>query len=87
MNYMEDLRGNVHRCKWTASFDNVVQLESQAYNVVLQVDVESPNAFASCSLDVCLISSSSSSSIPYNMENMQILQIIMLTPSLQTCCK
>lgn len=81
---MEDLRGNVHGCKWTSSFDNVVQLKSQAYNVVLQGDVESPNAFASCSLGVCL---SSSSSNPYNMESMQILQIIMPTLSLQTGCK
>lgn len=26
----------MHGCKWTASFDNVVQLESQAHDVVLQ---------------------------------------------------
>lgn len=83
MNYVEDLRGNVHGCKWTASSDNVVQLESQAYNVVLQGDVKSPNAFASCGLGVCLIINS----IPYNMENMQILQVIMPTLSLQTGCK
>lgn len=37
----------MHGCKWTASFDNVVQLESQDYNVVLQGDMKSPNTFAS----------------------------------------
>lgn len=53
MNSIAALGGNVHGCKWTASFDDVVQLESQDYNAVLQGDMKSPNTFASCGLRVC----------------------------------